>query len=462
MLKTKQHIHFIGIGGIGMSGLALVLQKQGYHISGCDTVIEQKSITDLQQAGCAIEAHHNGQLCHNSSIDCIVYSTAIGKNNPELVRARNNNITTLHRSELLAWLMNSKKGIAVTGSHGKTTTSSMIADLLLGAQYDPTVLVGGHLTSLNSNAHYGTSEWLVAEADESDRSLLHFLPTFAVLTSIDFDHAETYTDLEDVKNTFKQFLQKISPNGAAIVCIDDANIQTLLPLQAIKTLSYGASKNADFKIVKETNNPTHSIFYIEYQGTTYGPITLNLAGHHNVLNATAAFAIAILVGINPEQAILLLSNFTGVDRRFTFKGLCNGAKIIDDYGHHPVEIKHTLNVARAQTKGKLHVVFQPHRYSRTKHLWQEFLNCFLESSINSLVITDIYPASETPIEGITSQIFVEQLKAVNPPFSVNYIPLDQDFSALSTHVSSILKPDDYLILQGAGKINKLADKLIKK
>lgn len=461
MHKKNTHLHFVGIGGIGMSAIALVLKKQGYTISGCDTAIKQKNSIDLQALGCPIYAGNNSTDCNDDSIDVLVYSTAIDKDNPEIQRALDRNIPVVHRSELLAFLMRSKHSIAITGSHGKTTTTSMTAHLLLQAGIDPTVLIGGNLNSIQSNAHAGISDFLVAEADESDRSLLNLYPTIAILTNIDFDHAETYTDLDDITQTFIQFLYLIPFYGKAIVCADDPLIGKLLPLKDLPTVSYGFSNTADWVITDCMLQEESSTFTLQFNNQSFGPCILPMPGKHNVLNATAAFAAGYQIGIAPEKLIQGLQTFTGVDRRFTLKGMtATGARIIDDYGHHPVEINNTIAIARAQTQGKLIMAFQLHRYSRTKALWDEFLAMFAQSPLDELIITDIYAASETPLKSITGQNFATALQAKNPPFKVTYLVVDPQFETIVSYLKNKLEEDALLILQGAGTINQLAQKLL--
>ncbi len=453
------HLHFMGIGGIGMSGLAKIFRQRGNLISGCDNNLNQKSIEDLKALGCTISEGNNNKKCNDPSIDTLIYSTAINKNNPELTRAQQGITKTRHRSELLGFLMSEKFSIAVAGTHGKTTTSSILSHILLEGKIDPTVIIGGHLNSIKSNAHAGNSQFLVAEADESDRSFLNLFPTIAIITNINFDHAETYDDLDDVKETFTRFLKKLPDHGKAIVCGDDKNIQSLLSTIKAPLTTYGFNDNCNWKIVNETLETDHSIFYLKNNSKTFGPLTLPMPGKHNVLNATSAFIAALSTTMSPETIIKTLATFDGVDRRFTFKGTYNGARIIDDYGHHPNEIKNALAIARKQTNGKLRVLFQPHRYSRTKSLWDDFIAMFLESKIDELIITDIYPASETPLEGISSQNLVKALQDKKADFTVQYLPLDQNFSTLLAHLKKTLTQNDLLMLQGAGKVNSIADKL---
>lgn len=459
MFSKKSHLHFIGIGGIGMSGLALILKKMGYKVTGCDSMLDQRSIKDLIEVGCQI-GHNNSQSCSDPSINYMVYSSAINANNPELVAARTRTIPLVHRSEILAYLMRSKTSLAVAGSHGKTTTTSILSHILIETDTDPTVVIGGHLQSINNNARLGNSDYLVAEADESDRSLLNLFPTIALLTNIDFDHAETYTDLEDVKATFKLFLDRLPFYGKAIVNGDDKNIQSLLPTIKSPFVTYGFCPQVDWKITNVQYETTFSHLFLEKNGAEYGPIKIPMPGEHNVYNSVAAFVAAKAFGLSAETIIKTIETFAGVDRRFTFKGSYNGARIIDDYGHHPTEVANALKIARAQTTGKLSVLFQPHRYSRTQRFWNEFLEIFLESEIDDLILTDIYAASEEPIKTITSQNMVKALKEASPKFTVQYLPIEDDFSSLLAYFKKTLAQNDLLMLQGAGRVNKMADKLI--
>lgn len=459
MYQKKAHIHFVGIGGIGMSGIAQILNQQGYTISGCDLDINQQSIVDLQSKNCAIFHGNNTPGCQDPSIDIVVYSSAIKATNPEIVAAQQRSIPTITRATMLAELMRTKFSIAIAGSHGKTTTTSLISHILIEAKMDPTVIIGGHLKNISANARLGEGDFLVAEADESDRSFLQLYSTLAVVTNIDLEHLETYTDLEDIKNTFKQFLNKLPFYGKAFVCNDDANIRSLLPIPSIKVIKYGISKDSDFYAENIQLNADHSLFCVYKKGTLMGEISLAMPGKHNVLNALAAIALADDLAIPFATIAQALKSFKGIDRRFSFKGTFKDIEFFDDYGHHPQEIYNTLLVAKKRTQGKLTVVFQPHRYTRTQKLWKQFIDTFLESSIDNLIITDIFPASEQPIDGITSKKFVEELMSYNPKFTVQYAPLDADFSAIKNELFEHVTAKDLVLLLGAGKVNKLVDTL---
>ncbi|MBY0109912.1 MAG: UDP-N-acetylmuramate--L-alanine ligase [Candidatus Babeliaceae bacterium] len=462
MYKKKNHIHFIGIGGIGMSGIATILKNQGYHISGCDNDLEQKSIHDLLYLGCSIYSGNNTHECNDASIDILVYSSAIKIDNPEIIAAQKRGIPTISRALMLAELMRTKYSVAIAGAHGKTTTTSMISHILIEAQTDPTVIIGGHLKNISSNARFGKGDFLVAEADESDKSLLRLYPTIAVVTNIDLEHIDIYKDLDDIKNTFKKFLENIPFYGKAILCDDDHNIDALLPLITTKTIRYGFKDSSDIFAQDITLQKTFSACTIWKRGASQplGALYVTMPGRHNLLNALAAITVCLELDI-PFQVILsALANFKGIDRRFTLKGSYKGSLIFDDYGHHPTEIAQTLKVARKRTDGKLIVAFQPHRYSRTAGLWNDFMALFSQNNmIDHLIITDIYPASESPIANITSERLVTELKAKNPALSITYCPLDESFTSIKQSLSTKLDHGDLLLLQGAGKINTLVNYL---
>lgn len=461
MYTKKAHIHFVGIGGIGMSGIATILKYQGYTISGCDADLEQQSITNLKAIGCAIFEGNNTTQCHDTSIDILVYSSALKPTNPEIIAAQQRGIPTITRALMLAELMRTKYSIAIAGSHGKTTTTSMISHILIETHKDPTVIIGGHLKTISTNARFGKGDFLIAEADESDRSLLRLYPTLAVVTNIDLEHLDVYTDMDDIKNTFLHFLSNIPFYGKAILCVDDPHIRSLLPaLSHIKTIKYGFDSDADIYGSNMELEATHSMLTVWQKNNTnpLGTIKIPMPGRHNALNALAALAICLDLGIEFKNIIPALESFKGVDRRFTFKGItAKKAEIFDDYGHHPTEIQATLLVARKRAKNKLIVAFQPHRYTRTAHLWDEFLSVFVNSGINHLIITDIYPASESAIPGITSECFVDALKQKCPSLSIEYTPLN--FDTLEQIIKEKAHEDDLILLLGAGKINKLAYQL---
>lgn len=461
-MYKKGHIHFVGIGGIGMSGIAKILKHQGYTISGCDTDIEQESIKDLKKIGCKIYQGNNTSGCYNKSIEVLVYSSAIKPQNEEVKAAQQRGIPTIPRASMLAELMRTKYSIAITGSHGKTTTTSIISHILMEAEKDPTIIIGGHLKNLSTNARLGNGDFLVAEADESDRSFLKLYPTLAVVTNIDLEHLDIYKDLDDIKKAFSQFLSNIPFYGKAFVCIDDPNIEAILPLSHIKTIKYGFDeKKSDIyakNIILETS---YSQFTVYLQpNNCLGPVQLNMPGRHNILNSLAAISVAIDLEIPFEIITKALKSFKGIERRFSYKGNFKGAELFDDYGHHPTEIFNTLLVARKKTQKKLIVIFQPQRYSRTSRLWNDFINVFAYSAIDNLIITDIYPANEEPIENVTSLNLVKALKEKQPSCNVSYIPYDKELKLIRSQLETLINENDLVLTLGAGKLNKLSELLL--
>ncbi|MCK5632428.1 UDP-N-acetylmuramate--L-alanine ligase [bacterium] len=461
MYKKKAHIHFVGIGGIGMSGIAKILKFQGYKISGCDLDLSQKSVKELISIGCNIYQGNNTPECNNPNIDILVYSSAIKTSNPEIVAARKRGIPTISRALMLAELMRTKYSVAIAGSHGKTTTTSLISHILIEANMDPTVIIGGHLKNISTNARLGKGDFLIAEADESDRSFLQLQATLAVVTNIDLEHLETYTDLEDVKQTFRQFLRNLPFYGKAILCIDDPNIRSLMPLPYLKKIKYGIDYKEDIWAEHVQLNSDHSIFdlHTKKQGNL-GTIRINMPGRHNVLNCIAAIALSLDLNIDFKIIAQAMISFKGIDRRFSYNGNFKGAEVFDDYGHHPKEIYHTLQVARKRAQKKLTVVFQPHRYTRTSKLWNDFVDTFASSNVDNLIITNIYPASEQAIPEITSQNLVKAILKKNPHLNVTYIPLESQFEEITKKLKSLVNKNDLILLLGAGKINHIAKKLI--
>lgn len=455
----------MGISGIGMSGIAKILIKQGYHVSGCDSFIDQNNAQELLNLGCSIAPHHQHEICNDPSITTLIHTSAIPKTHPEILFAQKRGIPIIVRATMLAEIMRTKFSIAIAGSHGKTTTSSLMSHILLQAELDPTVVVGGHIHQLKSNAHCGTGSYLVAESDESDRSFLLLPKTFSIVTNIDREHLETYKDLDDIKATFLQFMNNLPFYGINVLCLDDKGIQEIIPQLKTPYITYGTNSQSDWHIKNVTLKATESTFDVidTRTNTEFNNLTISLPGMHNVLNATSVFALSLHIGIKPETIKNGLESFQGVDRRFTLKGKTktHQASIFDDYGHHPKELQVTFDVAKAQAQGKLIVIFQPHRYSRTQHLWNDFVYTLGNAPIDELIITDIFPASEQPIDGITSEKLVQAIQAYNPTKSVHFVPLNDQGNAIITKIEQLLAKNDTVVFQGAGKVNKLAIKLLQ-
>jgi UDP-N-acetylmuramate--alanine ligase len=414
MFAPSQRVHFIGIGGIGMSGIAEILLTMGYPVSGSD--LKASPVTErLRALGATVYAGHaaeNARAC-----DVVVTSSAVARDNPEVLEARARKTPVIQRAEMLAELMRLKYGIAIAGMHGKTTTTSMIAAVLAGGGLDPTVVVGGRVDAMGSNARLGRSQYLVAEADESDRSFLKLSPVLGVVTNLDREHMDAYRDMEDVENAFVEFMDKLPFYGAVTACADDARLKAILPRVTRKVFTYGLSAGVDFRLRARELNPrlkgetwgtqVHATFEVDAQGLLLGPFDLNVPGRHNLLNATAAVAIGVQLGVAPEAIAEGLRGFRGVDRRFQIKGKERGVTVVDDYGHHPTEIKATLQAARECGYGRVLVLFQPHRYSRTRDLLEEFAGAFGDA--DAVEVLDIYAASEQPIEGVTGEALAKRI-----------------------------------------------------
>jgi len=462
-MYKKSHFHFVGINGIGMSGIAKILYKQGHIVSGCDLTHDMVNVQELIDNHCNISNHHNSSICNDSSIDTLVYSSDVSYNSQELVAARNREIKTVQRAAILAEIMRLKYAIGVAGSHGKTTTTAMIGHILTEANTDPTIVVGGVMNNMNNNSRYGLGKYAVAETDESDRSLLLLPVTLAVLTNIDFEHANIYKNLTEVADVFTTYLNKLPFYGKAIVCLDDHNISKNLHNFTSDIITYGTTDKADIQAINIQLKADDSSFDImnNTTKTVIGHFIMSMPSLYNVLNATAAIATCLELEIPVEKIQHALTSFQGVDRRFTLKGITsNSIEIFDDYGHHPTEIYHSLITARRKSKNNLIVVFQPQRYSRTYHLWDEFVTTFHKSDINHLILTDIYAASETAIENITGQRLAEEIQKKSPQISVHFIPFHPDLHAIHDKVIEISSKNDLVLLLGAGKVNKIAEKLL--
>jgi UDP-N-acetylmuramate--alanine ligase len=448
-----RNIHFVGIGGIGMSGIAEVLLNLGYQISGSD-MKETEVTRRLQALGCQIDYGHRRENLKEA--DVVVLSSAIRPNNPEVEAAGERLIPIIPRAEMLAELMRMKVGIAIAGTHGKTTTTSLIATVLGAGGLDPTVVIGGRLNSIGSNAKLGQGEFLVAEADESDGSFLKLMPTIAVVTNIDPEHLDYYKGIEEIKEAFLDFLNKIPFFGLAVLCLDHPNIQSLLPKLKKRFTTYGLTTQADFQAGEIEFDGLSTAFDVLYQRKEIGRLKIRMPGLHNVYNALAAVATAFELDIPFHIVQETLKDFSGIQRRFQIKGEKNGVLVVDDYGHHPVEIMATLKAAKTGWKRRVIAVFQPHRYTRTQALFNDFLTAFYDADV--LILTDIYAAGEDRIEEVEARGLFEGIREYGHK-DVTYIP---DKKGIVDHLLNVVVPGDMVITLGAGDIWQAAEELVNR
>jgi len=442
-------IHFVGIGGIGMSGIAEVLLNLGFKVTGSD--LRKTDTTErLEQLGARVFYGHRAENVEDT--DVVVVSSAVKADNPEVVKAREQFIPVIQRAEMLAELMRMKYSIAVAGAHGKTTTTSLVSSILGHAGIDPTCVIGGKLKSLGSNAKLGDSKYLVAEADESDGTFLLLYPTIAVVTNIDLEHLDFYKDINEIKAAFLTFLNKVPFYGVNIICIDNANLQSLIPSLKRRYMTYGLSKQADLRAENITYNGFETTFKVIYREYGLGEISLTLPGIHNVRNALAAIGVSIELDIPFDTIKEALKEFSGISRRLEVKW-DGDIKLIDDYGHHPTEIRATLSAVRSMWNGRVVVVFQPHRYTRTRALMDEFVTSFNEADL--LIVTEIYAASEEKVEGVSGQVLAEKIKASGHR-NVMFAPTKEDAAEL---VLENAKPGDVVITLGAGDVNRIDERL---
>ncbi|MBV8731749.1 MAG: UDP-N-acetylmuramate--L-alanine ligase [Acidobacteriia bacterium] len=454
MFFSPQHLHFTGIGGIGMSAIAEVLLNLGYEVSGSD--LRLSPITaKLQGMGARIYEGH--AAANVTGARALVVSSAVDEQNPEVEEARRLQIPVIPRGELLAELMRLKYGIAVAGSHGKTTTTSMTATILNCGGLDPTVMVGGRVATMGgSNARVGKSEFLVVESDESDGSFLKLAPIIAVVTNIDREHLDHYPDLDAIRAAFIEFVNKVPFYGAAIVCLDDANVQGILPEVKRRTITYGTTSQADVEASEIACGQFASDFRMWHHSADLGRFHLRVPGRHNVLNAMAAAAVAMELEVKPDVIREALGSFTGVERRFQLRGRERGITVIDDYGHHPTEIRATLDGAKLCGFRRIHVLFQPHRYTRTAHLMNEFASAFHQA--DTLFVADIYAASEKPIEGVSSEALVERIRQFGHR-NVEYVAtLDRGVEALL----GAAQEGDLVLTLGAGSVWQAGERVLEK
>ena len=454
MYKKNQHIHFVGIGGIGMSGIAELLLNLGYRVSGSD--LRESAITRrLAALGGIIGIGHDGGRV--AGADVVVTSSAVKGENPEVVAAHNAAIPVIPRAEMLAELMRLKvNGIAVAGSHGKTSTTSMAGTMLAEVGFDPTVVIGGQVNSFGSNAKLGAGDFLVAEADESDGSFLQLSPVLEIVTNIDLEHVDHYPDLEAVKAAFLEFINRIPFYGAAILCLDDDNVASLLPLIRKRVITYGLRSQADIQVREVTGRGFGSSFEVWSKGEALGRVSLAVPGRHNVYNALAVIALGLELAIPFAGIARALGNYSGVQRRLQIKGEEGGIKVIDDYGHHPTEIRATLAALRdAWPKRRLVVLFQPHRYSRTAGLFKEFCTAFHDADL--LLLSDIYPAGEEPIAEVAGDALALALRRHGQK-AVEYVAALDDLAAAAL---PLLRQDDLLLTLGAGNIWRVGETILQ-
>ena len=454
-LEGINKIHFVGIGGAGMSPLAKGLLEMGYEVSGSDRA--QSAIIDkLKDMGAKIFPEQKGENVRGA--DAIVVSTAIPYDNPEVLAAGSLNIPKLHRSDINAALVNTKKGIAVAGAHGKTTTTSMLGVALEDAGVDPTIVIGGEVADLGTNGKLGKSDFLVSEADESDGSFLKLKPYIAVVTNVENDHMDHYGTMDNIRAAFKNFIQNMKDDGVAVLCFDNENLRNIAKDCGRKFITYAADYDGavDYRAVNIKTHGKGTDFEVEHEGKILGSVSLNIPGKHNVLNALAAVAAGSLIGVDFAKMAKGLAAFHGAKRRFDTKGRVNDIWVVDDYAHHPTEIATTLKAARQTNPKRLICVFQPHRYSRTQLLRAEFGTAF--TAADKLILTDIYSAGEAPIEGVTGRLLFDEV-AEQTGQDVTYIP---EREKLADYLAEMAEPGDLIMTMGAGDIYKTGEELVEK
>jgi UDP-N-acetylmuramate--alanine ligase len=452
MFKRYQHIHFVGIGGSGMSGIAEILINLGYRVTGSDAR-RGETTERLERLGAKVYAGHDAS--HVEGAHVVVYSSAVSRDNVEVQAARQHGIPVIPRAEMLAELMRLKYGIAVAGTHGKTTTTSMIGAVLAEGRLDPTIVVGGRVQSFGANARLGQGEFLVAEADESDGSFLKLQPTIAVITTIDAEHLDHWGSLDAICDGFCAFANKVPFYGSVVLCLDQPNIQSLIPRIEKRVVTYGLESGADLVARHLHLAGMTSRFDVSRRGTWLGECTLQIPGRHNVLNALAAIGVGLDLEIPFVTIQRALAGFTGVQRRFQVRGAAGGVTVVDDYGHHPAEIRATLAAAKAGFDRRVVTVFQPHRYTRTRFLRQEFLTAFNEADV--VLVMDIYPAGEMPIPGVSAADLADGIRA-HGHRDVTYVGGDK--ARVLEHLVQITRPGDLVLTQGAGDVSQLGPELL--
>ncbi|HVN87744.1 MAG TPA: UDP-N-acetylmuramate--L-alanine ligase [Candidatus Binatia bacterium] len=453
LFKATRHVHFVGIGGIGMSGIAEVLLTLGHRVSGSD-ISESDAVHRLRLLGAHVTIGHSAAAI-GPHIDVVVISSAVRYANPEVVQARALKIPVIPRAEMLAELMRMKWGIAVAGTHGKTTTTSLIAAILRRANLDPTVVIGGRLHSMGTNAQLGHGDLMVTEADESDGTFLLLSPAIAVITNIDPEHLDYYGDMDRVKSAYLEFANRVPFYGAAVVCLDHTTVRALVPQMRKRVITYGTTSEADFvaRDVAVMGMSTH--FEVAHRRQSLGEITVRMPGRHHALNALAATAVAMQLDVPLDAIRDALAEFGGIHRRFEVCGEAGGVLVVSDYGHHPEEIRATIAAAREGFGRRIVVVFQPHRYTRTRDLFGDFLDAF--DAADQLVLTEVYAAGEPPIDGVTSEVLFWALKR-RGHLEVSYVPQREHVVA---EVQSLVRAGDLVLILGAGNIHDAGEQLVR-
>lgn len=454
MFTSIKTIHFVGIGGIGMSGIAEILLDQGFKVTGSDKALTE--VTDrLKKLGATIMEGHRAENVLET-VDVLVYSSAVSFDNPELLEAEKKKIPVIRRAEMLAEVMRLRYGVGIAGTHGKTTTTSMVSLVLMEGDLDPTVIVGGKLSGLGgTNARLGHGDFIVVEADEFDRSFLSITPTIAILTTLESDHLDCYRDLEDIKGAFIQFASRVPFYGFVILCLDEPALMDIMPsLKKKKILTYGLNPQADIQAIDIRHKDDTSTFVVVKMGEELGQVKIQVPGKHNIQNALAAITVGLELGVPFEKVKSGIEKFSGVYRRWELKGIVDGISLYDDYAHHPTECKAALSGAKSGWKRRVVCVFQPHLYSRTRDFYEEFGKSFLLSDI--LIVTDVYPAREEPVQGITGELIVHAAKQFGHK-ETHYIP---DKKQVPAFLKSIVKKGDIVITMGAGDIWKYGEEFL--
>lgn len=453
MFRKVNRIHFVGIGGIGMSGIAELLLNLGFSISGSD-LADSEIVQKLIKKGAVIHKGHSG--IHIDGCDVVVYSSAVREDNPEIIAAREQNITIIKRAEMLGELIALKEtSIAVGGTHGKTTTSSMIGYLLSATGFDPTLVVGGLVSNINTNSQLGSGEVIVVEADEYDRSFLALRPTISIVTNIELEHTDCYADIHDLQSAFVQFCNSVPFYGVVIACLDSPGIQAILSEVKRPIVTYGFSNQSDFRAEHLRFSKERSIYQAVHHKKILGDIELSVPGEHNILNSLAALALGIELGLGFDEIREGLMKYEGVRRRFDIKGIARDIMVVDDYAHHPTEVRATLSAARQGWDRRIVAVFQPHLYTRTRDFYREFATAFLEC--DQLIVLDVYPAREAPIPGITGKIVAEKAKELGHK-NVTYV---EDIEDLIPELGAITRPNDMVITLGAGHVWRYSETFYK-